>query len=374
MRERDAFGNMLLHFLAARDSAKMLVQALQTNLCDAIVNATNTGGQTFLHVVKRSEARRPGPMGQLLHAALGRGFDVCARDVYGRTILHVLRLAGLTWDALQRICPVSESWRCDRRDAFGLVPAQQAPPLYADSALAGPHATEGPSASADPAIAKEAGLLAKIRLAADNPLLEDVDRGNGLHCLAMATLSCASVVDKYRLESAAGGGGNDDGKLLDSSGARLEFRYELADGLLRAGVDPNQYDKSGATPLMAFAAQLPEDRDYKMGPKILELLIQREAAVHARNRAGEMALHVAVRRGRKLAVRTLVHHGASVHARDAEGRSVLDVADAELLGAAAATDAREYAHHEACRAWLSSSKGLAVQRPTVRDEWGKEAR
>jgi len=68
-------------------------------------------------------------------------------------------------------------------------------------------------------------------------------------------------------------------------------------------------------------------------------------------------------------MKALVNHGANVHAKDADGRSVLDVADAKMMNSRD-DDPSDYAHYEACRAWLSSSKGLAVQRPTIVDEWG----
>ncbi|KAM4060689.1 ankyrin repeats (3 copies) domain-containing protein [Hirsutella rhossiliensis] len=374
--ELDCFGNTVLHFLAARAPAEMLVQVLQTKLCDTIINRRNTGGQTFLHVTKRIEGRKPEQLLRLLHMAIRRGFDMCAQDVYGRNVLHILRSTGLTLDAVQRTCPVPERWRYIKRDAFGLVPTQQTlpgdrdEPMCLDSSPSDALSMTSPAPSIDPAIAKEAGLLEKIRLASENPLLEDVDGGNGLHCLAIATLSPDSIVDKYCLDPGTQDGSVGKGKLLDSSSARLEFRRSLAAGLLDAGVDPNHYDCRGNTPLMTFSAELPEDSDYKTGPKILDLLVEKGANVHARNRAGETALHVAVRCGRKLAMRTLVRHGASVHARDAEGRSVLDVADAKMMSSRA-EDPREYARHEACRAWLSSNKGLAVQRPTVLDEWGR---
>lgn len=370
--EGDPFGNTVLHFLAARAPAEMLLQVLQTNLCDPIINMKNTGGQTFLHVINRSEARKPELLRRLLHLVLRKRFDAGAQDVYGRNVLHILRLAGLTWETVQRLSPFAERWRYNKRDAFGLVPTQQTAPGEGDAMGLHPNPSDSHSTtpSIDPAIAKEAALLEKIRLASESPLLEHVDGGNGLHCLAMATLSPASMVDKYRLDPSTQDASGGKGKLLDSSNAMLEFRRSLAGGLLDVGVDANHYDSRGNTPLMAFSAELPEDSDYKTGPRILDLLVEKGAKVDARNRAGETALHVAVRCGRKLAMRTLVRHGANVHARDAEGRSVLDVADAKMMSSRG-EDAREYARHEACRAWLSSNKGLAVQRPTVLDEWGR---
>ncbi|KAG7126412.1 Acyl-CoA-binding domain-containing protein 2 like [Verticillium longisporum] len=118
---------------------------------------------------------------------------------------------------------------------------------------------------------------------------------------------------------------------------------------------------------MAFVARLPEDGDHKGPVVILEKLIDNGARIEARNRQGETALHVAVRCGRKLAVRTLVKRGASVHARNAAGRSVLDVADSRMFWSR--NQEKEYSHYEACRAWLSGEEARAVQQPTVAQEW-----
>lgn len=117
---------------------------------------------------------------------------------------------------------------------------------------------------------------------------------------------------------------------------------------------------------MAFCAQVPDDDDYKVPVSILQLLLSRGADLHARNRRGETALHVAVRRGRRLAVRTLVNAGANVHVRDASGRSVLDVCDDGM--AMGQGEEVGYMRLEACRAWLSGP-GSAVQDPSVLEEW-----
>ncbi|PHH91724.1 hypothetical protein CDD83_10502 [Cordyceps sp. RAO-2017] len=375
--EVDSFGNTVLHFLAARGLMELLPQVLQAGFCDAILNDRNTAGQTFLHVAKRSEVRDVNRFHNLLYLAFCRGFDVGAVDVYGRSISHVLRVAGVSSEAILRICPHVQARRFNSRDAFGAKPVQEHVALEhrPESMDVDPSpdplrpATTCTSRSIDGTITREARLLEVVRLAREDPLLEDEDGRNGLHCLASATLSADSVADKYGLDPGpadeAAGGRRKAERQLDSGSAALKFRLSLATGLVEAGVEANHYDGRGETPLMAFAAELPEEGDHRTGPEILALLIRHGADVRARNRSGETALHVAVRRGRKLAMRTLVEHGASVHARDADGRSVLDVADAQML----AGDPRQYARYEACRAWLSSSRGLAVQRPTAFDEW-----
>ncbi|KND87706.1 E3 ubiquitin-protein ligase HACE1 [Tolypocladium ophioglossoides CBS 100239] len=388
--DRDSSGNTVLHFLAARGSLETLFRALQTDICNPVLNARNTGGQTFLHVIKRGEMRRLNLLCQLLRLLSMRTFDIYARDIYGRNYFHLLHREGLYPEAMRYISYQYDVEAYNKRDAFGLMPAgQPAPPsgqelgeldsvdrewMDWDATQPAPLPAFSPAPSSGPAITKQVQFLANARLARLIPTLEDADGGNGLHSLAMSTLSCRTMAQKYRADHSGQvqpvrRQQNADG-LADSCSTLLKLRHSLATGILEAGADPNHYDLNGNTPLMVFAAELPEDSDdYRTGPMILDLLVEHGADVHARNRAGETALHIAVRCGRKLAMNALVRHRANVHARDADGRSVLDVADMKMMSCRD-EDPSDYAHYEACRAWLSSINGLAVQEPTVLDEWG----
>jgi hypothetical protein len=201
--------------------------------------------------------------------------------------------------------------------------------------------------------------------------VEDSKGRNGLHCLAKVVLSADDIAKTNESFSPAPMSrrtSRGSPSSADSGTERLSLRYSLLHELLENNVDVNHYDKDGNTPLMAFAAHLPEDDDYKTGPRILRELIHRGASVNARNRAGETALHIAVRTGRKLAAKTLVKEGANVHVRDAAGRSLLDVADVKITKRP--DDPKEYAHYEACRAYLSGNQGSAKQDPTILEEWG----
>ncbi|OAQ79815.1 ankyrin repeat protein [Purpureocillium lilacinum] len=366
--KRDSAGNTVLHFLAARGSFEALLQILQTDVCHPILDARNSGGQTFLHTIRRAELQDLGRLFRLLEVVSGKGADIYAQDVYGRNFFHILHMEHIDAAVMRFIMQRYEASRYRKRDAFGIVP-QSADEMELD----GPPTNYACRISHEFAIEEEARLLLHVCTAQNQPWLENDDGGNGLHSLAMATLSNASVLQKYQLvpgsDEAFTALSNQFDNSLDSWEARLVFRHQLVTGLLDVGVDVNQYDGNGNTPLMVFVAELPEENDYKTGPKIIDELINRGANIRARNRAGETALHIAVRCGRKLAMKALVNHGANVHAKDADGRSVLDVADAKMMNSRD-DDPSDYAHYEACRAWLSSSKGLAVQRPTIVDEWG----
>ncbi|CAH0059309.1 unnamed protein product [Clonostachys solani] len=386
---RDAYGNTALHFLAARGFLDPLLNALNAQPMSAVANAKNSVGQTFVHVLPPSLLGDLDATCRLLDFLLnkvfpdGQRFNIGARDDYGRTIFHLLLSLDLSRNALQFLLQRYGGVFHAPRDAFNLMLVGQEPIPYdpshhATSQRSSPESSDSEreiSPGAEPYY-KEARLLELARNALDKPKKEDSEGRNGLHCLAMASLSKATAVNKAeqsnrnspprlrrRVQTVHG--------IIDSSIDRLNFRHKLVAELLSSGVDPNHYDSNGNTPLMAFTAELPEDDDYKTGPMILDLLLKNGADVNARNRGGETALHIAVRCGRKLAARALIEHGANVHARDAAGRSVLMVAD-EKMKSAREDDAKEYAHLEACRAYLSGKAG-AVQEPTVLQEWGSRS-
>lgn len=371
----DSCGNTILHYIARNDSSTLLLDLIASGAVDGILKARNTAGQTFLHLINTSSLSNIN-RDQLFQMLFSKLFDLSVKDHYGRTIFHMLLSRGVPEQVVQSLLQKYGRLECNTRDAFGLIPNPSLA-AYSLGVHDGQPQTNSEALFWNTGMLFEHGQLHETQIiqdvgrAHDAPHREDIYGANGLHSLARATLSLRSVVDRnnlLRMPSERGRRGNrSPDQEVDSSTRKMQLRYELAETLLMAGVDPNHYDIHGNTPLMAFAAELPEDDDHKTGPIILDLLINKGANIHARNRAGETALHVAVRCGRKLAVRTLVNHGANVHARDADGRSLLEVADVKVKGTSS-TDAKAYAHFEACRAWLSG-KG-AVQEPTVLQEWG----
>lgn len=386
--ECDTFGNTVLHFIAVRASFDILLAAIASSRCDPILNARNTAGQTFLHLLPSASLQDYERLSRLLRMLFEKKFDVYARDVYGRSFFHMILLSEQGFP--NGLLECYEEAKYMKRDAFNVTPAQAPQPMmginraYTQAMDLDPPAPAPPPAQHrfpsfsdkphEAAHRYECELLAFVNSTQQFPNREDAEGRNGLHCLAMATLSSSSVLKKYGLADAdAGldrrGKKNQEPKDLDSCTERLSLRLSILSNLINAGVDTNHYDSSGNTPLMAFAALLPEEDDYKLGPKILEELIANGADIHARNRHGETALHIAVRCGRKLAARTLVRKGANVHVRDAAGRSLLDVADVKTRNTQCSAP-KEYVHFEACRAYLSGTKGFAVQNPTLLQEWG----
>ncbi|OLN93297.1 Ankyrin-like protein [Colletotrichum chlorophyti] len=395
----DAFGNTILHLLAASGANHAhLFKAIESS---PNPSATNSAGQTFLHVLHDSWfSHHVDYLFQILRDLQRSGFEMYARDVYGRNFCHVLDSKDasiLDQETKNALLKQFNAMDYCRRDAFGNVPESAPiglPIRRAYTSAIGrdmapeynPHALRKISSP----IEQQAELLKIVNAAHKNPRVQDSQGRNGLHCLADAILSQDSLFNRFPNHFQDLGTEEQQqqqqqqqqaapsrkrklnkpvlSKSLDSSKERLTVRERVVKDLIELGVDPNHYDKYGNTVLMAFVAQLPEDDDNKKPVHILEFLIKAGADVNARNRSGETALHIAVRRGKKLAMRTLVHHGANVQARDVEGRSVLDVADRMVMMSSRHDINRS--HYEACHAWLSGN-AKAVQYPTIHQEWGR---
>jgi hypothetical protein len=393
MRMKDAFGNTILHFFAARGQLRRLgatlLAAVQSGQETPAIGDVNSAGQTFLHVVDLRSLTDLNLTCQLLDTMLHtRQIDIHAQDIYGRTFFHILRSAEVfNHNELHFLLQRYASPVLELRDAFNMIPVQQQsfePDSFERRStqamdLGIPTSNLGYLAVQDhqnsSTIEREARFIELARLASTDPSLEDKEGRNGLHCLALASLSTKSLIAKASMSTRPSPERQSrrdmsPEDLLDSSRQKLEFRLSEVTALLEAGVNVNHYDIYGNTPLMAFAAELPEDDDYRTGPAIIQALVANGARLHARNRAGETALHIAVRCGRKLAARELLRLGANVHVRDADGRSILTVADVKVQSCREDVPS-EYAHYEACRAYLSGEPGSAVQEPTILQEWGQ---
>ncbi|EHA50350.1 hypothetical protein MCOR27_000195 [Pyricularia oryzae] len=431
--ERDCFGNTLLHLFGtyvvdASDCdyvfRKMIWPATTEQLC-----ATNTGGQTFLHVLAKPwflglEESTAALLQLLSHVQVTcpKIFTQC--DVYGQTFFHHMQSTmqpnQTGHAAMSTILQMFDKSLMPQRDAFGSKPIvdsnfaaprrQHIPPLSPlAEEMGSPTSSIGAAwpgqDSPSERLAKHTALMKIVTGADNNPSLEDEEGRNCLHCLAEVILDsdklqekCASpsnsrrppkrAYDQKGTEKSPKQGPGD--KTVDNIISQITYDGPLASrlkylrGLLSCpGIDPNHYSKDGNTVLMAFIQHLTDvDEDkHRNLAAILNTLIDVEGKgrgpiLEARNRNGETPLLMAARLGRKTALKTLLERGANVHARDVNKRGILDIIDEQLGSVEARQDTTVYGRLEACRVLLTgrykedwAGGDEVCQKPSILDEW-----
>ncbi len=377
----DDFGNSIFHFLAANDNQKALYdQILQARggPHQSAIGSRNTAGQTLLHVLHPSWYEEGAALHELLDILRDVGFDVLARDVYGRNFFHLLRQNQIRHDRIRGLAQPFDMKALNRRDAFGNKPMHSRSAQFVQRAAAihmigrrRPSQQQPPRLSIsteDPEAVRLRASTALLKVITSavrdgpqaNPDAEDAEGRNGFHCLAEVKLAneqirmpAAAPAQKHaqsppkrkrddveadaEASTSAGTGANAaatdanagamsrmDPKLQRGA---MSHRLELLRGLIEAGADPNHYDRAGQTPLMAFVQYLEDGkREDTYLRQILARLVAAGADPEARNRRGETALFMAARLGKKVAVSQLLELGASpcarVHAlapRDGDG-------------------------------------------------------
>ncbi|KAI0843565.1 ankyrin [Hypoxylon sp. FL0890] len=397
----DVFGNTAFHRLAATESNRtsflnIICQALRYSHLP--IRATNTAGQTFLHVLHQSWYDDEQLLDRLLHVLKDANFDILATDVYGRSFFHLLQ--NKKQDSTRIPAHLFDWNLLRRRDAFGVKPmdtqlrhaepatAQVMRPTGSMVARSSGKAEVPPTIGID--IPTDSGDESRIRPQAEllrivvdavkvdgvnsthqNPRSEDSHGRNALHCLAEVELDVHRVQDpahnnqrqkKRKFKE-------DDGESQPDR-TQNSKRLEFLEGLLSAKVDVDHYDNQGETPLMAFIRYRPDDSrsDKESMERIIRLFYDAGANLEKRNRNGETALHVAARSGKKVALKELLQLGANPYVRDACGLSVLAAIDE--LWPNTEGDGALTARLEACRAVFTSAVPTGAQEPTILQEWG----
>lgn len=393
----DMFHNTLLH-TAARHGAG---SATLMWLIDKGVNvhALNAAGQTFMHVL--NPVSFDGHTQDIYHGGTEdfhglffalqiQKFNFLHLDDYGQTLLHVLTQYWMHSDAIAAAfgcMNLTATCKPPGRDFRGrTIDLQlQAQVMKEDQNIADSDRqvkiTEFilPKPSGDWYKAPENSRVvseqsvhathSRLHATVNHALIgypEEEDLGrNGLHCLAESGLTYNSdsglfnqLKRKYQQQNKT----THQKRILNT-----------VEGLCAAGVDVNNYDLNGNTPLMAFIKHelTPSPTDRSTSTAVLQLLISNGANVHRRNRKGETALHIAARLGRPAAFELLLANHASVNARTGRGKSVLDVATkASVKGAK--RDTGLYVRIVACIN-IAVRYG-AVMKPDVKTEWDERVK
>ncbi|KAK7696679.1 hypothetical protein SLS64_014318 [Diaporthe eres] len=374
----DQFGNTPLHLFAAWDNQigiETTFQLLESGRADP--SKVNSAHQTFLHVLSPMWFFGTNDLSVPLYRLLNFLYARHKNLIYAPMSSVIENITQHYWSAIPR-------------DAFDVKPPSHAtdtsfaPPRRTGTTALSPLAEEAPE---EDFTSRDMGLVSIVNEAYNNPVLEDNEGRNGLHCLAEMPFitSNPSSPDPNTPNPSQPPNTNTKGSLKRKHGRDdaerikpITQRLSVLSGLLTpvkqtAPPDVNHYDHKGNTVLIAFAGQLSDDQDDKSGQhigRILDLLIDNGAILDARNRQGETALLVAAKRGNKHVVSKLLDKGANLHARDKRGRAIMAIIDAQI--ALCSKDLPSYGRLEAVRAAVLAKKleekGVEDE-PTFVDEW-----
>lgn len=357
--DTDAFGNTLMHFLAARhDSQEQLISLLGSPaMTDSYLLRQNTGGQSFLHVLAREWFSNPKEKSCPFWTLLGQIDQVFTtlaplRDVYGRNFFHHVKLClednATASDMIHAVIAVKKldpSILC-QRDAFGtdIVGPQAQPEEAMVSGMIVP--SDGQSLPyRDYQLVTEDTYQHIFERAKVDKNIEDGYGRGALHALAITASKLQPNRKRkaseplYSSRDIAPGIQQQQYQKVASPITTLETAIapvspttigeestgefaKKAQELINEGCSVSHYDRKGHTALMAFIELLPEDKSIELLLSTLVDAAVREGMLDARNRDGETALMVAARLGKISAVQALVSAGANQHTRHARHRHV----------------------------------------------------
>lgn len=210
---KDCFGNSPLHLLASIGKyQKDLVRIVSSS--GRNVREANCADQTFLHVLHpvwfENLAGPSAPLYQLLLILKKTAPDlVYETDVYGRSFFHRAHALVRNPNVLSGLMSAYNPALVSQRDAFGLNPMEGAfiPPRrmssHIDMTAAAASGHPRPPMTESEAIQYHTRLLQVIHASYINPLAEDSEGRNGLHCLAEAALT-PKKMDEERSKVSSG--------------------------------------------------------------------------------------------------------------------------------------------------------------------------
>jgi ankyrin repeat protein len=407
IHEIDTFGNSTMHISATMSAPpSYLISLIKLG---GNVNALHNAKKSFLHLVKLEAVDNCDDFCYLLEILSVEGFNFSQHDHLGQSPLHMLTRPWNHPDLLRKVVmklgslPI-HSHISTARDCLGYTVIEQINLQGTESSeqdldqaiLSLACETENPivnpqdlhlrksktrhqnSSSKDeqttrnyenhPSINTVEDLIQYeqhidywriIITAIDSPWFEDSNGRNGLQCLAAACLVSPDMPlpDQLlaRFSSLKAAGRNE----------KHSDREFFVKHLLKVGIDPNNYDNEGSTPVMAFIAHSRAAEGDDSTLLILNYLLEAGSAIHRRNRRGETALHLAVKLGRRAATKALLVSGANIHARTSGGLGVLELGHKHAMKSC--PEGTLYSQIMLCISLVASFG--AVSQPTILDEW-----
>ncbi|KAK3493558.1 hypothetical protein B0T13DRAFT_496847 [Neurospora crassa] len=384
---------------------------------------TNTANQTFLHVLSpewfTNVPSALSSLRRLLDVIRSSHPDIFhVTDVYGRTFFHRAASLVANREVLTDILAYCNTAIPLSRDAFGFDPVANVQPdstvLQPESTIYGspisysPHqlpiGSSTPSrvpsprtsvssipsrANEGPFLAYHARLIQIIHSAYSNPLVEDSEGRNGLHCLAEAIINQQSM-DKQRSALST---------TSSSHPHRRSTHSSLSSELIPIHAIQSTGHTSHPSPITSTFGIVTEHENplpsrlrhlrSLLHPSSKHNAVAGGASIEARNRRGETPVLIAARLGRKTALSVLLEQGANMRAKDRWGRGVLEILDWGVLECnGSASKAQEerltgrekgikereelalYARLEACRGLLTRRRDWVVGYVSEKEEDG----
>jgi ankyrin repeat protein len=305
---KDIFGNTCLHSAAISGLGVEDFQILHTAGADLL--ARNDKGETFLHLLHQHH--NGNTLFRILEWAMLQNIDMKITTYDGKSIIHAICERYISFPALMNMWPFFKGLgpAINLRDRAGHTPID-----FLRASLIKPLAQTSPSEtlhsdveslftknlpeyqpsdnytsalqhfSTTEILRSDALMLEIVRSSEHNPLIENPDGRNALHCLA--------YIIRYP-------------EYPDHTLFPPTARHERVAACLRWSVPVNAYDRHGHTPLHSFLAHpRSNDNDLSLAATV-ELLLRCGADPCMKDRSGNTALHLACNHGKIACVEVLL--------------------------------------------------------------------
>lgn len=199
----DAFGNTLLHFFAARAHPALLLRALIEH--DGLSRCLNTSGESFLHCLSRVWYAGDAIYLRVLLRHLASDnrpnkLDVYSKDMYGRSIFHLMTESIISHETLAELMELFDSDVYATRDAFGTVPEA----TRSQTPSKNDHTTDKPDEFGPVDYQARLREIIDRVYACEDKKAENEGGWNGLHCTASIIISQNSLLAFHKLPNLTG--------------------------------------------------------------------------------------------------------------------------------------------------------------------------
>lgn len=325
VRPWDNAGNTFLHKLAVIGASWEYFEASFKAPIDPC--HTNAYGQTFAHVLNVSAFQDN--LVECLSFIRGLGIDFCRRDALGRTVLHCLYEQPISPQTAREILTLIETpgRHLCLRDVFGRTPCEIFKHTLQRQASTASRWSSPELQLQNFDIFEDSMGDGVLRLG-DEGIDWQGDTNNPDESRAALQSQYKEVIDNAEngivVEAMDGSNAfHAQAGLMTQQNAATDLRS--LEKFISIGIDTNDYDNRGRTPLEAIITQ-PKDYENELtkSEKVALLIDKGKASVHSRNRLGHTSLYSAAIRGLDRTVEVLLQRGSHVNIMANNNKSLLD--------------------------------------------------